>query len=240
MRHEILNEYAAKPAGRALSGQFSLVTTFQRYPETQTLPIGAQARLVQAAVFSVRKGTPVNTLLTINAAHLQRMGAGGIFAIGHLWDGFRDFLELARKWVTARGVAWVVIWSREYMGGKHGQAGEHWHIALHLPKHLRDDFAAQVAIWTDEAIGDSHDAHTIARSVGKAWHFRASAPKGYGPSGLAEYLGKAEPSWVRHYGRAVPNKDKINRRKNGGCGPIQGKRFGVSRPIGAKAQAAAA
>lgn len=243
MRHETLNPNTAQPIGGAFPDSFSLVRCVRcstRYPESQSLPIGAQARLTRAAIFSARIGHPVNTLLTVNAAHLQRVGAGGVFGIGHLWDGFRDFLELVRKWVTARGVPWVALWVREYAGGKHGQVGEHWHIAHHLPAGLRADFAAQVAIWTDESIGGNQSGgHTIARSSGRAWHYRSSAPSGNGPDGLGAYLGKSEPSWVKRYGRTVPNRKKLDRRKNGGGGPIQGKRYGISRPIGDTAQARA-
>lgn len=188
----------------------------------------------------MQKGTPIDTLLTINAAHLQRISAGGVFGVGHLWDGFRDFLELVRKWVTARSVLWAVIWVREYAGGQHGQVGEHWHIALHLPQGLRADFVAQVAIWTDESIGnDLSGQGTIARSSGRAWHYRSRARFGNGPRGLGAYLGKAEPSWRRRYKRMVRNLTKPDRRQNGGGGPIQGKRFGISRHIGETAQAAA-
>jgi hypothetical protein len=110
-----------------------------------------------------------------------------------------------------------------------------------LPARLRADFAAQVAIWTDDEIGsDMSGKYTIARSAGRAWHYRSRAPFGNGPDGLGAYLGKAEPSWRRRYGRMVPNLEKPDRWQNGGSGPIQGKRFGISRPIGDTAQAAAA
>lgn len=240
MRHERLKTDTAQPLERAFPGSFSQVGYPTRYPESQTLPTGAQARLMRAAEFSIKTGQPINTLLTVNAEHLQRIDAGGVFGIGHLWDGFRDFHERVRKWVRARGIPWSVIWVREYAGGKHGQAGEHWHLALHLPARLRSDFAARVAIWTDDAIGsDMSGKYTIARSAGRAWHYRSRAPFGYGPGGLGAYLGKAEPSWRRRYGRTVPNLKKPDRSQNGGGGPIQGQRYGIARFIGDTAQAAA-
>ncbi|WP_306112623.1 MULTISPECIES: hypothetical protein [unclassified Roseovarius] len=203
---------------------------------TNTLPIGAQSRLMKAARFSEKIGCPVNTLLTVNAEHLQRLSSDGVFGIGHLWDGMQGFIELARKWTVARGIPWVVIWSREYAGGKHGQSGEHWHLGLHLPQHMHGGFAEQVARWTDAPTDNTSKATTIAQSFCRSWHFRTRAPRGRGAEGLAAYLGKSEPSWIRRYGRSVPNKRKPERWQNGGTGPIQGKRFGISKAIGATAQ----
>jgi hypothetical protein len=239
LRHENLTPDRAHTTYGAYRGHSSPVVVSTRYAESRSLPIGAQARLISAAAFSARIGFPLDTLLSINAAHLQRIGEGGVFRAGHLWDGFRDFLELVRKWVTGRGVPWVAIWSREYASGKHGQAGEHWHIGLHLPSHMRRDFAAQVALWTGECLGGK-DAKksTVALSVDRAWHLRARAPSGNGAEGIGAYLGKAEPSWRRHYGRTVPNACKPARHIVGGEGPIQGKRFGISRSIGDTAQSA--
>lgn len=239
LRHETLRPDTARRIWSVSPGGVSLVYVYAapRYPETRNLPIGAQARLIRAAVFSEQVGTPINTLLTVNAAHLQRIDEGGIFGVGHLWDGFRDFLELVRKWVTGRDIAWAALWAREYAGGVHGQVGEHWHIGLYLPSSVRRDFAAQVALWTGEDIDTAKPTKpTVARSVCRAWHLRGRAPSGHGPEGVAAYLGKAEPSWRRHYGRSVPNLHKPVRRRVGGRGPIQGKRFGISRSIGSAAQ----
>jgi len=180
---------------------------------------------------------PDGYLLTINAAHLQRIGEGGIFALGHLWDGFQILLELVRKWVTARSITWAVIWSREWSRkGLNGQAGEHWHIALHLPKHLHADFVKQVAEWTGEGIGAvSPSARVSAVSERGAWHLGAHHGRG-GPENLAAYLGKAEPSTIKRYGRRVPNPHKPRRDKIGGTGPIEGKRFGICKTLGATEQ----
>jgi hypothetical protein len=237
MQPETLSDSGGTLVTPEKSGGFSLVGKSTRYPETETLPVGAQARLIRAAMFSEKIGYPLNTLLTINAAHLQRMSSDGVFGVGHLWDGMQNFIELARKWPEKRGVPWVAIWSREHAGGKHGQSGEHWHIGLHLPRRTHADFAEQVARWTDAPIGDTRGANTIARSACYSWDLRTRAPAGRGPDNLAAYLGKAEPSWIRRYGKTVPNKGKPRRDKNGGTGPIQGKRFGMSKSVDTTAQA---
>lgn len=203
---------------------------------SNALPVGAQAKLIRAAQFSQKIGYPLNSLLTVNAAHLQRLDSGGVFGVGHLWDGLQAFLELTRKWVVGRGVPWVAIWCREHAGGKHNQSGEHWHIGQYLAPNMPVDFAEQVARWTDAPIGDTRGENTIARSACRSWHLRKNAPAGYGPEGLAAYLGKAEPSWVQRHGKLVPNKRKPDRRKNGGTGPIEGKRFHVCKTLGATEQ----
>lgn len=194
---------------------------------------------MKAATFSRAIGRPIDTLLTINSAHMQLLGEGGVFGIGHLWDGFQDLHELVRKWVTGRGVFWASVWVREWTRrGHRGQAGEHWHIGLHLPASLRADFAQQVAAWTGEAVGELSPSRRVAAvSVAGAWHLSVCAGRG-GPDNLAAYLGKAEPGHVIRYGKRAPNLRKPRRDQHGGNGPIQGKRFGISRSIGAQAQAA--
>jgi len=186
--------------------------------------------MVKAERFASHIGTPITTMLTVNAAHLQRMGLDSIFDVGHLWDGFQVFLEVLRKWITHRGGTWSCIWVREYTGGRNDHHGEHWHIAFHLPSRHQNDLAAQVAIWTGEAVGSS-DGKTkcIARSITGAWYLSRCRDS------AGEYLGKATPKTRSRYGRKVPNDLRVTRH-HGGEGPIQGKRFGISRPIGDTAQ----
>lgn len=240
MRHELLRETQGQPVSAVIGTQSCLVGKpypLTRYTHTHELPVGAQARLIRAAVFSQTLNFPVNALLTINAAHLQRIGEGGIFELGHLWDGLQALLELLRKWLTARGIFWAVIWSREWSRkGINGQAGEHWHIALHLPKHLHAALAKQVAEWTGERVGAvSPSARVSAVSEHGAWHLGVRHGRG-GPENLAAYLGKAEPSTVKRYGRRVPNLHKLQRGVYGGTGPIEGKRFGICKTLGATEQ----
>jgi len=202
-----------------------------RYTPSTYLPLDAQSKMMAAVRFASHVQTPINTLLTINAAHLQRIGSDSVFDIGHLWDGHRAFIELLRKWLAHRGVSWACIWSREYTGGKNEHHGEHWHIAFHLQQHHRADLASQIAVWTGEAIGEPDGtAKCIAKSVTGAWYLNRR--KG----NAGEYLGKATPKTRRRYGRTVPNQLRQPSDFRGGEGPIQGKRFGISKTIGKTAQ----
>jgi len=201
-----------------------------RYPETKYLPLDAESRMVTAVRFASAINAPIQTMVTINAAHLQRMGSGSVFDVGHLWDGCRDFLELLRKWLVQRGITWSCVWVREYTGGRNDHHGEHWHIALHLPPRHQNDLAAQMAVWTDEAVGaNDGKKKCIARSITGAWYLSRSRDN------AGEYLGKATPKTRFHYGRRIPNDLRVTRH-HGGEGPIQGKRYGISRPIGDTAQ----
>lgn len=201
-----------------------------RYPMTRYLPLDAELRMARAERFASHIGKPINTMLTINAAHLQRMGSGSIFDVGHLWDGFQTFLEVLRKWVTNRGLAWSCVWVREYTGGRNEHHGEHWHVAFYLPPRHQSDLAPQVAIWTGEAIGESDGKKKcIAKSITGAWYLNRRKDN------AAEYLGKATPRTRPRYGRQVPNDLRITQRA-GGEGPIEGKRYGISRAIGDTAQ----
>ncbi len=237
MRHELLRESQAYPVFLPIGGQSGLVgkpAPAPRYTMTRELPVGAQARLVRAAMFSQALGCPINAQLVINAGHLQRIGEGGVFGIGHLWDGHRAFSELARHWVRARGIPWACIWSREWAArGHRGQAGEHWHFGLHLPRRLHLEFGGQVATWTGEGIGQI-EPKAITSALG-AWHLGARNGRG-GPAGLAAYLGKAEPGHRVHYGKRVPNLHKPRPDIFGGEGPIEGKRFGICKALGSSEQ----
>ena len=201
-----------------------------RYPVSKYLPLDAQQRMAAAIDFAQAIRTPITVMLSVNAAHLQKMDLGGVFEIGHLWDGFQRFEELIRKWVKQRGIPWACVWVREYTGGRNNHHGEHWHLAFHLPKKHREAFAAQVAEWTDEPHG-APDAKptTVARSEAGAWHIRTA------DAGAAAYLGKATPKTRPHYGKRIPN-DLRNTRHHGGEGRIEGKRFGISNTIGPTAQ----
>ena len=201
-----------------------------RYTVSTYLPLDAQQRMTAAIDFAQAIRTPITMMLTVNAAHLQRMDSGGVFEVGHLWDGFQRLEELMRKWATQRGIPWACVWVREYTGGRNNHSGEHWHIAFHLRKKHRAAFVAQVAEWTDEPLG-APDARptTIARSETGAWHIRTA------DADAAAYLGKATPRHRKRYGKQIPNTLRSGHHK-GGQGPIEGKRFGMSKTIGKTAQ----
>jgi hypothetical protein len=187
--------------------------------------------MVDAIRFATHIGKPISTLLTINAAHLQRIDSDSVFHVGNLWDGYRDLLELLRKWITGRGLTWACVWVREYTGGRNNHHGEHWHITIHLPPRHQDDLATQVAIWTGEAVGANDGKQKcVARSITGAWYL--SQCKG----NAGEYLGKATPKTRSRYGRQVPNLLRVTRHHEHGVGLIEGKRFGISRAIGDTAQ----
>ena len=108
--------------------------------------------------------------------------------------------------------------------------GEHWHIAFCLPPRHQQELTFQVAIWTDEVIG-KHDGKNkcIARSETGAWYLS----KRYDNAGF--YLGKATPKNKLRYDSPIKN-DLREGNHYGGEGPIQGKRYGISRSIGDTAQ----
>jgi hypothetical protein len=197
---------------KCASGRHPRLVGNTRYPETRYLPLDAERRMVGAVQFASHIRSPITTMLTINAAHLQRIDSDSVFHIGHLWDGYR------------------CIWVREYTGGKNEHHGEHWHIALHLPPRLQSALAAQVAIWTGEDVGTNDGKRKcIARSVTGAWYLSLRKEN------AGEYLGKATPKTRPRYGRQVKNDLRASRH-HGGEGPIQGKRFGISHAINDAAQ----
>ena len=127
-------------------------------------------------------------------------------------------------------MGWACVWVREYTGGRNNHHGEHWHIALHLLPRHQEEFAAQVALWTGEEIGNNDGKKKcIARSVTGAWYLNQRKDN------AGEYLGKATPKTRLRYGKRVTN-NLCTTRYHGGEGPIEGKRFGISRPIGDAAQ----
>lgn len=240
MRHEILSTHQANPVHSLIQPRPALVDNITtRYPTSQGLPVGSQRRLMIAADFSRETGHSLNTILTINAAALQQVGSGGVFGVGHLWDGLQTFLELLRKWVTARGLPWVAIWVREWGGAKARHPGEHWHIGFHLPAAPLAELPHQVSAWTSErpdAAFRPCSEKGYAQSEHGSWHIGRARRGGRGPEGVAAYFGKAEPNTVRRYRKRCPNRDKPRPDKYGGAGPIEGRRFGVSRAIDLKAQ----
>ncbi|OSP53701.1 hypothetical protein [Pseudoruegeria sp. SK021] len=198
--------------------------------------------MMNAANFSRHIRFPLNTLTTINAARLQHVSSGGVFEIGHLWDGFRDLLELMRKWSKARGVPWAVVWCREVAKTGAHHPGEHWHIGHHLPAKHHLDFASQVGRWTDEEFSPNHHLDLsrgqVAFSVHDAWNITKAVRGGGGPEGISAYLGKAEPNRITLYGKTKRNPDKISLKNIGGNGRVEGQRHGISREIHRSAQRA--
>lgn len=243
MRHEVLTTDQAIAFQGLIATPLALVAnTSPRYPVSTELPRGAQRDLMNAAIFSSRIRFPINTLTTINAERLIRTGEGGVFSVGHLWDGFRDLLELMRKWTTARGLPWVATWCREVASKQAKQPGEHWHVGHHLPARHRLGLAAQIGRWTGEIFDFDHPLDLskgeVAFSAHNAWNITKGLRGGGGPEGIGAYLGKAEPNRITLHGKAKPNPDKVRRKNPGGYGPIEGQRYGISREIHRNAQQA--
>ena len=202
-----------------------------RYPVTKNLPLDAEKRITEAFNFASSIGCPLSIMLTVYAAHLQRIGAESVFEIGHLHDGFQCFHELLREWTVYRNVPWASVWVREYTGGKNAHHGEHWHLCIHMPPKHRTAFSAYVARLTGEDVGKRHakNKREISRSVNNAWHIAKA------DIGAARYLGKATPRTRKRYGETIPNELRSSQR-GGGEGAIQGKRLGISKSIGRTAQ----
>lgn len=205
----------------------------ERYKSSTELPRGAQKQLIDAARFSHHIKAPVNTLITINAAHLQKINAGSTFELGHLWDGFQDLLERLRHWCLNRGMVWSCFWVREWSKDRE----EHWHIGLHLTARNRQYLPDQIAIWTDEPTGPGTDLkpHDVAVSEFGSWHITGTKRGGTALK-LAAYLGKAEPNRIVLHGKIKSNPQKEIARYAGGEGPIEGKRYGISKTLGITAQ----
>lgn len=236
---EALSPGLARPLSKRLTVAQSVAQSASQRTRSTALPRGAQMDLMNAAVFSKAIRCPLNVLVTINARELHRNGAPGLMSGRALSEARADLLERMRKWVTARGLPWVSIWVREHAYSY----GEHWHISLHLPKPYRGDLAMQMTTWT--GVNGDLDARLndgdIAVSVDRLWHIgtkRRDGPQG-SPEGMAAYLGKAEPSRINLYGKMRNNPNKVRRDRNGGQGPIRGRRYGISRSLNTKAQAVA-
>jgi len=238
LRHENLSPYTATPLGGLLSSTDLLVASSPLRPGVSIeLPRGTQRALMNASAFAAHIGRPINALVTINARDLQCLSTSGVFPSSPLKRVLKDLLELMRKWLGARGVTWIAVWSREWSR----ERGEHWHIGLHLPAKHHADFAAQIAIWT----GEDHDVDRvlddaeIAVSRDNSWqikkHLRSKESREY-KDAIAAYLGKAEPSRITLHGKKKTNPDKERPRLYGGAGPIDGKRSGVSRSLDINAQ----
>lgn len=131
-------------------------------------------------------------------------------------------VERLRKWFFWRGVSFAYIWVREISADN----GQHWHLALHLPKRLRRSFIDYVASLLGEQVADRPRAKTqggtegeVACSVNGSWHLgRDTKPQRRGYY-LAAYLGKGEPSSIMFRGQLVTNRRK----------PVRGGKYDVSQ-----------
>lgn len=190
---------------------------------TTALPIGTQARFIEAAAVAARHGTPLNTLLTLRWSSLFSDNDVNWLRTMPVPERIARLVERIRKWLAQRGLPPVYIWVREVAGPE----AEHWHMALHLRPHLRKAFAAYVADLTSEArlkgkTWAGRSEGEFARGEIGSWHLaRDIHPERQGRF-LAAYLGKGEPSQRRYRGVQRDNDRK----------PVRGQAFGGDQPDG--------
>lgn len=143
-------------------------------------------------------------------------------------ERIRHLVELVRKWLTRRGLPPCYFWVRE----KSDIAGEHWHLALHLPKSKRKAFAGYLETLLIEPLalvprseGQGGTRGEFACSIRASWHLGREVPDGkphFVGYWIAAYLGKGEPSQRVFRGKLVNNAKK----------PERGRAYGGTRKTG--------
>ncbi len=218
---------------------------------TDSLPIGSQAKFIDAAKCADILGFPVNTLLTVRWSSLYHHdNANPLFAQSRV-KRIAYLVELLRKWVSTRcRGGFLYIWVRETTS----ELGEHWHLAFHLPHGKRKAITSYLSDLLGEPLNHTPRTKAQGRTEGEfacsvwgSWHLaKDTHPKRSGFY-LAAYLGKGEPSERMFRGKLVPNTHKLvrgqefeGREKSGRYDTPQGqirgttalkKRFDISRPL---------
>ncbi|WBU55423.1 hypothetical protein [Paracoccus sp. SCSIO 75233] len=218
---------------------------------TDGLPVGSQAKFIEAAKCAAILGFPINTLLTVRWSSLYHHdNANPLFAqspverIGYL-------VELLRKWIGARcGGGFLYLWVRETTS----ELGEHWHLAFHLPRGKQNAIGAYLSDLLGEPLDHTPRTKSQGRtegefacSVWRSWHLAKDTHPERSGFYLAAYLGKGEPSERMFRGNLVPNTRKLVRgqafggrersgRYDAPQGQIRGttalkKRFDIARPL---------
>ncbi len=218
---------------------------------TNSLPIGSQAKFIDAANCADILGFPINTLLTVRWSSLYHHdNANPLFAQPPV-ERIAYLVELLRKWIGARcRDGFQYLWVRETTS----KLDEHWHLAFHLPRGKQ----RAVASYLSDLLGEplDHTPRTRARgrtegefacSVWGSWHLAKDTHPERSGFYLAAYLGKGEPSERMFRGKLVPNTRKLVRgqafggrersgRYDAPQGQIRGttalkKRFDIARPL---------
>lgn len=240
-------------AARPLGAMVSEIAKAIQPPEKRTdgLPIGSQAKFIEAAKCAAILGFPFNTLLTVRWSSLYyHDNANPLFAQSPV-ERIAYLVELLRKWIGARcRGGFQYLWVREATSN----LGEHWHLAFHLPHGKRKAIASYLSDLLGEPL--DHIPRTKAKgrtegefacSVWGSWHLAKDTHPERSGYYLAAYLGKGEPSERMFRGKLVPNTRKpVRGQAFGGCersgrydtpqGQIRGttalkKRFDVARPL---------
>ncbi len=195
-----------------------------------SLPTRTQSRFISAAYTGFKNGYALNAILTVNWAKLCESTKTS-WLNSHPYDRAKLLVERIRKFLTRakRRCPVAYIWVREVAS----EAGEHLHLALHLPSQHRKDFIS----FLGRLLGQPNAKHQrppkertkgeVACSLGGEWHLgvevREASPEfpGYW---LAAYLAKAEPSQRAFRGNVVDNTLKKERGRAFG-GRIKGEKY---------------
>jgi hypothetical protein len=184
--------------------------------KTEGLPIGTQARFIEAAMVAANLGYPLNTLLTIRWRDLFSDNDVNELRILPTAERIRHLVELLRKWLVRNGAPPFYIWARENARS----TPEHWHIAFHLGKKHRRALAFYVANLTGEPVArrklvDANEGEFARSDIG-SWQLACDTRPERGGAFLAAYLGKGEPSQRLFRGKLIDNSAK----------PYRGQSFG--------------
>ena len=183
---------------------------------TEGLPIGTQARFIDAAAVAVCLGCPLNTLLTIRWRSLFSDNDVNALRVLPSAERIRHLVERLRKWIFRKGAPPVYIWTRENADS----ADEHWHMAFHLAKKRRRELVNYVVNLIGEPTNRHKSAQAtegeFARGVCGSWQLAGDTRPEREGVYLAAYLGKGEPSQRTFRGKLVDNDAK----------PYRGRSFG--------------
>ena len=222
-------------------------------PEKRTdgLPVGSQAKFIEAAKCAAILGFPINTLLTVRWSSLYHHdNANPLFAQSPV-ERIAYLVELLRKWIGARcRGGFQYLWGREATS----ELGEHWHLAFHLPHGKRKAIASYLSDLLGEPLDHTPRTKAQGRTEGEfacsvwgSWHLAKDTHPERSGFYLAAYLGKGEPSERMFRGKLVPNTRKLvmgqafgGRERSGRYDTPQGqirgtnalkKRFDIARPL---------
>lgn len=209
--------------------------------KTHGLPIGATQKIMLAFDAAANMDSPINTMVTHRLSkpmescdlHPNRSDRNPFY--------IRRSVEKMRKWITARtDLPFVYIWVRENCP----EVGEHWHLALHLPRQHERAFADYIAkIFGEPRLARQRPASERTNgewACGERnnWHIARDTQPDRTVNWLGAYLGKDEPSQRMFRGRLVDNKYKPIRegRYNSDQGEIWGTqarkmRFDMARSL---------
>lgn len=185
---------------------------------TSGLPFGTQALFITATTTAAARGAPLNAFLTVRWTSLFCNNDVNSLRVLPTAPRIGHLVERLRKWMTRNGLPPFYIWVRENAD----TAGEHWHFAFHLPKHMSRRLVGYIAKLMGEPTahrrrppGQLTEGEFAAGELG-SWHLaRDTRPERQGYF-LAAYLGKGEPSERLFRGVLQPNRQK----------PVRGKHFG--------------